>query len=233
MTDPAPGFSLRGVARVRDGHRTLDGIDLDLDPTGITALVGRSGAGKSSLLRLLNRLDAPDEGTVSLGGTDLADMDACALRRRVAHVAQRPIPFDGTVADNLRVADPGLTDEQIHALLRPVGIADKVAQEASTLSGGEAQRMCIARALVSGPEIILADEPTSALDTDARDDIESLAQSIASAGVAWVWVSHDVDQTRRLADTAIVMEQGQVLAHGALADIDAHADARVRRALEG
>lgn len=211
----------------------LDGIDLSIDASGITALVGRSGAGKSSLIRLLNRLDVPDEGTVSWRGVDLATVDPCAHRRRVAHVAQRPIPFDGSAADNLRVADADLTDERIVELLDLVGIGDRIEQEAATLSGGEAQRMCIARALVSGPDVILADEPTSALDADARTGIEGLAADIAGQGVAWVWVSHDAAQTRRLADTVIVMDAGHVIAQGPVADIDAHGDERVRRALEG
>ncbi|MEM9464854.1 MAG: ATP-binding cassette domain-containing protein [Actinomycetota bacterium] len=232
MTDAA-GFVLRDVSRTRDGRRTLDGIDLTIDATGITALVGRSGAGKSSLIRLLNRLDAPDEGTVSWRGVDLATIDPCEHRRRVAHVAQRPIPFDGTAADNLRVAEPELTSERIVELLDQVGIGDRVDQQASTLSGGEAQRMCIARALVSGPDVILADEPTSALDAEARAGIEALAADIAAQGVGWIWVSHDATQTRRLAETVIVMEQGRVLAQGPAGEIDTHDDERVRRALEG
>lgn len=232
MTEAA-GFVLRGVSRRRDGRQVLDGIDLTIDASGITALVGRSGAGKSSLIRLLNRLDVPDEGSVSWRGVDLATVDPCVHRRRVAHVAQRPIPFDGTAAENLRVPDPELDESRIVELLDLVGIADRAEQDAATLSGGEAQRMCIARALVSGPDVILADEPTSALDADARSGIESLATDIAAQGVAWVWVSHDATQTRRLADTVIVMDGGQVIAQGTVAAIDAHADERVRRALEG
>ncbi|MEM8705899.1 MAG: ATP-binding cassette domain-containing protein [Actinomycetota bacterium] len=230
-TDP-DGFVLTGVTRSRNGRRTLDAVDLVIASTGITALVGRSGAGKSSLLRLLNRLDAPDEGTVVFAGVDLATVDTTVHRRRVAHVAQKAIPFEGTVADNLRVADPGLDQASLLELLARVGIDHLIDQAAGTLSGGEAQRMCIARALVSRPDVILADEPTSALDAEARDGIEALATGIAADGVAWVWVSHDRAQTRRLADAVVVLDAGRVLATGTLAEIDAHPDPDVRRALE-
>ncbi|MEM9200659.1 MAG: ATP-binding cassette domain-containing protein [Actinomycetota bacterium] len=230
MTDTT-GFELRSVTRVRQGRTVLDSIDLHIETSGITALVGRSGAGKSSLVRLLNRLDTPDEGTVRWRGADLGTTDPCAHRRQVAHVAQRPIPFDGTVADNLRVADPALRDTSIIDLLGQVGIADRAEQNAATLSGGEAQRMCIARALVSSPDVILADEPTSALDGEARAGIEALAVDIAGQGVAWVWVSHDATQTRRLADRVIVMNAGRVLATGTVDEIDTHTDEIVRRSL--
>ncbi|MEM8706384.1 MAG: ATP-binding cassette domain-containing protein [Actinomycetota bacterium] len=220
------------MTRTRADVRILDGVDVAIPGDGITALVGRSGAGKSSLLRLLNRLDAPDAGRVSWQGVDLAEVDTTHHRRRVAHVAQAPITFEGTVADNLRVADAELDHAVIVELLGRVGIAGLIDQTASTLSGGEAQRMCIARALVSRPDVILADEPTSALDAEARDGIEALATEIAGDGVAWVWVSHDRAQTRRLADTVVVMEAGRILATGTLDEIDDHPDPAVRQALE-
>ncbi|MEO0495090.1 MAG: ATP-binding cassette domain-containing protein [Actinomycetota bacterium] len=232
MATELSGFTVDGVTQRRGGRITLDSVDLTIAASGITALIGRSGAGKSSLLRLLNGLDVPDAGTVRWHGVDLADLDMTEHRRRVAHVAQRAIPFDGTVADNLRVAAPTATDERVGDLLRQVGIAHLVEQDATTLSGGEAQRMCIARALVNEPEVILADEPTSALDPEARDGVESLAADIVGDGVAWVWVSHDAAQTRRLADRVVVMDEGRVLASGTTEQIADHAEPAVRRALE-
>ncbi len=193
-------FRLEAVEVVRGGRHVLGPLDLELPADGPVVIVGPSGSGKSSLLRLLNRLDAPAAGVVRLGGVDLATMDPPTLRRRVAMVFQRPIALPGTVADNLRVADPHLDDAAVAAALGRVRLDPALAgRDARDLSGGEAQRMALARALATNPEVVLFDEPTASLDPDNVANIEDLARGLAADDIGVVWVTHDTAQRDRLA----------------------------------
>jgi putative ABC transport system ATP-binding protein len=190
------------------GERLLDDVVLDLPLEGITAVVGPSGAGKTTLLRLCNRLEVPTSGRVLLDGVDLAHLDPLRLRRRVGMVSQRPVVFAGTVRDNLAVAAP---DEPPEPMLERVGLdASLLDRQADDLSGGEAQRMCVARSLATGPEILLMDEPTASLDAASRDHIEELARSLASSGIPIIWVTHDLAQATRLAKRCVVLLDGRV-----------------------
>jgi putative ABC transport system ATP-binding protein len=193
-------FQLEGVEVERAGRCVLGPLDLTIPADGPVVIVGPSGSGKSSLLRLLNRLDAPAAGTVRLDGADLAAGDVTALRRRVAMVFQKAVALPGTVADNLRVAQPSLTNAEVGEALARVGLASELAErDARELSGGEGQRMCLARSLATGPEVVLFDEPTSALDPDNAARIEALALGLADEGIGVIWVTHDPDQRDRLA----------------------------------
>lgn len=167
---------------------------------GITVITGPSGAGKSTLLRCCNRLTVPTSGEISYRGVDLSELNARRLRRDVGMVFQRPVPFPGTVADNLRTAVE-LSDDEVGALLDRVALDRSFAgREATELSGGEAQRMCLARTLTTEPSVLLADEPTSSLDSEATEHLEGLALRLADEGTTVVWVTHDLDQADRLAD---------------------------------
>lgn len=204
-------FSLRGVVVERDGRRILGPFDLDLPRQGPIAISGPSGAGKSSLLRLLDRLDAPAAGTIELDGEPLAALEPTALRRRVAMVFQRPVVLPGTVADNLREADPGLTDAQVASALERVALdPDLAGRDARDLSGGEAQRMGLARSLATRPEIVLFDEPTSSLDADSARAIEQLACGLEADGITTIWVTHDADQIERIARHVVRIADGDV-----------------------
>jgi len=210
----------------------LRSIDVTIPATGVTVLAGPSGAGKTTLLRLLNRLDDPLSGEIYWKGRPLSDWDPTELRRRVAMVFQRPPLFPGSVYENFQVALPDISNERALHVLEHVGLsADMLDQDATTLSGGEAQRMCVARALLTEPEVLLADEPTAALDSAARHTVEDLGRSLADSGVAVVWVSHDTDQLRRLADHVIVLADGLVRATGTLADLDTSHDSVVRQSV--
>jgi putative ABC transport system ATP-binding protein len=126
-------------------------------------------------------------------------------------VFQRPAPFPGTVRDNLLVADPAASDEELLAALAGAGLAATfLDRSADDLSGGESQRMCLARTLVTQPEVLLMDEPTSALDPDARHRLERTARALAAEGRPVVWVTHDLDQADRLADDVLVVIDGRV-----------------------
>jgi putative ABC transport system ATP-binding protein len=207
----APLYQLVGVGLVIDRATILDGVDLTIADQGITVVVGPSGAGKSMLLRLLNRLEVPTTGEVGFRGQPLDAIDPLELRRRVGMVFQRPAPFPGTVRDNLLVADPGAGDDELAAALRDAQLDPAfLDRSADELSGGEAQRMCLARTLVTGPEALLMDEPTSALDPEARRGLERTARRLADGGRALAWVTHDLAQADRLADDMVVMVGGHV-----------------------
>jgi putative ABC transport system ATP-binding protein len=210
-----PGFRFDEVSVVVDGTVVLDRLSAELPCDGVTVVVGPSGAGKTTLLRLCNRLDVPTAGTVWFAGSDVAAVDPIRLRRRVGMVFQRPVLFAGTVADNLRVADPRANGTRLAGVMARVGLDPALAERAADdLSGGEAQRLCIARALLTEPEVLLMDEPTSALDPGHRGIVERLARHLAGTGTPVVWVTHDLAQAERLADRTLVLVDGRVADRG-------------------
>ncbi len=204
-----PLFRFRDVTVVVDGVKILDRVDAAVADEGITVVMGPSGSGKSTLLRLCNRLEVPTEGTVEFRGTDVAELDPRDLRRRVGMVFQRPAVFPGTVADNLTVVDP---DADVDGLLATVGLpADLAGRPADVLSGGEQQRLCLARTLTTDPEALLMDEPTSALDTEATAQLEALARRLADDGIPMLWVTHDPGQAERVGDALLRLEDGRLV----------------------
>lgn len=217
-----PLFTFEDVTLVHDGRPILDHVTLDIPTGGITAVTGPSGSGKSTLLRCCNLLEVPTSGRILYCGTPLTgsgSLDPLTLRRQVAMVFQRPTVFAGTAFDNLRAADGSLDEDAATALLSEVGLeASYLDREADTLSGGESQRLCLARALATEPDVLLADEVTSALDEDATGVLEDLAQRLvapeAQGGrdLSVLWVSHDPAQVQRIADRSIRIDAGQVTA---------------------
>lgn len=186
-----------------DDGPIISDFDATIPAEGLTAMVGPSGAGKSTLLRLLNRLDDPDGGSVLLEGTDVREYRVLALRRRVQHVGQVPVTFPGTVADNVSVA-LGAGAGDVRELLQRVGLPASIEdREADRLSVGEAQRLCLARALAVRPDVLVLDEPTSALDASSKTGIEALVRSLADDGLTVVMVTHEVRQATELADHVI------------------------------
>lgn len=190
----------------------------------VLAIVGPSGAGKSSLLRLLNRLDEPDSGTVFVEGTDYREMAPQELRRKLGMVTQRPFLFPGTVAGNLRFGPKqrgeNLSDEAVAALLERVGLTGYAARNVANLSGGEAQRVSVARTLANSPLVLLLDEPTSALDETAKRGVEGLLQEIVrDHQLTCVMVTHDAAQAMRLAGRALMMEAGRIVRQGGIREV--------------
>lgn len=196
---------------LRAGRQVLDEVTAWIPAAGITVVSGPSGAGKTTLLRLCNRLEVPDSGRVCYRGKQLDELDPLVLRRRVGMVFQRPTPFPGSVADNLAVARPDAgTGEMSTALERVALDPGLLDQEAHTLSGGELQRMCLARTLVTQPETLLLDEPTSALDEQPKLVFERTARDLAAQGITIVWVTHDDVQARRVADRIYQLLNGHL-----------------------
>jgi putative ABC transport system ATP-binding protein len=198
------------LGRIVDGAVLVADVSIDLAAGELLGIVGPSGSGKSSLLRLLNRLDEPTTGSVYVGAVDYRTMEPRALRRTVGMVTQRPVMLPGTVADNVRFGPNQrgqfLSDDDVHALLTRVGLADFAARNTANLSGGEAQRVSLARTLANGPTVLLLDEPTSALDEESKAGIESLIRSL---DVTSVLVTHDLAQAHRLATRIVTMHKGR------------------------
>ena len=192
------------------GTELLHRVDLRVDCGAVTVLAGPSGAGKSTLLRIGNRLEVPSAGVVRFKGSDLTALDPQQVRRSVGMIFQRPIPASLAAHRKEYAADASAADSAFVAVLRRVGldpsILDRVADD---LSGGEAQRMCVARTLLTKPEVILMDEPTSSLDPENRIGIEDLARELANEGIGVVWVSHDLSQVQRIADRIEVLIEGR------------------------
>jgi putative ABC transport system ATP-binding protein len=207
----AVAFEFERVTVLRAGRRVLDEVTASIPVAGITVVSGPSGAGKTTLLRLCNRLEIPDSGRVCYRGQPLDELDPLVLRRRVGMVFERPTPFPGSVGDNLAVARPDAGPDEMSTALERValdpGLLD---QEARTLSGGELQRMCLARTLVTHPETLLLDEPTSALDEQPKLVFERTARDLAAQGITIVWVTHDDAQARRVADWICQLRDGHL-----------------------
>lgn len=175
------------------GGRVLDGLDLTLEPGTVVGIRGPSGAGKSTLLDLLLGLRPPDGGRITVGGTDLADIDRNAWLRRVAWVPQRPVLLAGTVADNIRLADPGAGPERVrraaHAAALDVALDQVVGENGSGLSTGQVRRVALARAVLAGRGLLLLDEPTEGVDADTQAAILAALPAV-TAGRTAVIVSH-------------------------------------------
>jgi len=188
------------------------------------AIAGPSGSGKSSLLRLLNRLDEPTSGTVYLDGIDYRKIAPRELRRRVGMVTQRAYLFPGSVAENLRFGPrqrgEELNPSRIEELLAGVGLAGYGSRDVANLSGGEAQRVSFARTLANSPEGLVLDEPTSALDEDSKHGLEALIVQIGHAqGIPCVLVTHDMGQAARLAQRVLILEAGRIVRSGTVEEV--------------
>jgi putative ABC transport system ATP-binding protein len=202
-------------------NQVLNGVSFDLWPGEIVVLLGPSGGGKSTLLRLLNRLEDPDRGTISLRGEDIQTLDPLQVRRQIAMVSQKPYLFNGSVADNLmmgsscRQETPPTNDDLLKALNACHLDPALLDQDARRLSIGQQQRVCLARALSGGGELLLLDEPTSALDPPtAKRFIETFRQLSREVGLSQVIVTHDLRLAADVADRVVFLENGRVLESG-------------------
>ena len=212
------------LTRVVEDVPIVQDIDVEVRGGDVIAIVGPSGSGKSSLLRLLNRLDEPTSGTVLLNGVDYRKISPRELRRRIGMVMQAPYLFPGTVADNIRFGPSQrgelVSDEYIESLLEEVNLKDYAVRDINYLSGGEAQRVSLARTLANSPEVLLLDEPTSALDEASRLDVEELiCEIIHQEHLTAFLVTHDLEQAARMATRAMLMQAGRKVKIGQVEEV--------------
>jgi len=210
-----PVFRADHLTRVVGTTSLVDDVSVSVVRGEIMAVCGPSGAGKSSFLRLINRLDEASSGTCFLNGTDYRQIAPRELRRRVGLVLQTPFLFPGTVADNLRFGPSQrgemLSDTAIEQLLLQVGLGGFAMRPVTELSGGEAQRVSVARTLANAPEVLLLDEPTSALDDAGKRIVESVIVDVVRANqLTCLVVTHDTAQAARMADRAMLMRAGRL-----------------------
>ena len=208
-------LTLTDVSVVRGGVPVLTEVSVSIGAGRCTAVAGPSGAGKSTLLRLLDRLEEPTAGQILLRGRPLVSYDVLDLRRRIGLVQQAPVLLGDTVLADLRVGRPTLGEAEARDLLGRAGLADQpLDRRTESMSGGEAQRLCLARALAVGPEVLLLDEPTSALDAVAAMAVERVVRALVADGLTAVLVSHDLRQAARMADDVVVLRAGRVAETG-------------------
>jgi osmoprotectant transport system ATP-binding protein len=235
-------IAFRGVRLGRGGTQVLQGLDLDVEQGETLALVGRSGAGKSTILKLINRLLVPDAGEVVVRGRSVSAWDPFDLRRHIGYVLQDVGLFPHlTVRDNVAVVprllgwDEERIGNRVTELLGLVGLppAEFAARRPEHLSGGQRQRVGVARALAADPPILLMDEPFGALDPVTRSELHGEFRRIQSAvRKTIVIVTHDMGEALSLASRIGVLADGVLVALDPPAAIATSTDARVRAMLE-
>lgn len=224
---PEEAFALRGVRQEKHGTLVLDDVQLMIPGTRVTALIGPSGAGKTSLLRLLNRLDDPLRGEVAYRSRPVSEYSVRELRFRVGFVFQTPVMFPGTIRDNLREAAwlAGVPPTEVEyraeesmqfAELDPALLERK----GDRLSVGQQQRANLARALMTSPEALLMDEPTSALDPETADRlVETIRRLSEERGLTVVLITHRMWEARWGSHHAVLLERGRVVETGVTAEL--------------
>ena len=236
---PSPVIVFDDVRKVFAARRAspevgaLDGVSLSVGAGEIVGVIGRSGAGKSTLIRLVNGLEKPSAGTVTVDGTVISALDERGLRAARRSIGMIFQHFNllssrtafGNVALPLEIAGrpSGAIKERVDTLLELVGLADKRDRYPAELSGGEKQRVGIARALATAPKVLLSDEATSALDPETTAQILALLKRInRELGLTILLITHEMAVVKTIADQVVVLEAGRIIERGATFDIFAH-----------
>ena len=221
----------KGIKKRFGDNLVLTGIDLDVDEGEVVVIIGPSGSGKSTFLRCLNRLETPDEGTVSFDGEVITKKNITAIRKEMGMVFQHFNLFPHmTIYDNIvlgpRRANKNLSkeekDEMVKTLLDKVALPTKAMAYPSELSGGQKQRVAIARAMAMKPKCILFDEPTSALDPELIGEVLTVMKELAESGMTMVVVTHEMGFAREVADRVVVLAEGKLLEQGTPDEIFNH-----------
>lgn len=208
------------VGLIKKGQHLLQHISFEVGQGEFIGIAGASGSGKTSLLRTMNLLQSPTEGTVMYKNKDIMQYDPMQLRREVGYVLQKPYLFEGTVRDNLEYPylvwkqKPDATE--IATYLARVNLASAILEKCgSEMSGGEQQRVALVRSLLAKPEVLLLDEVSAALDEENTLILEQLIREECKArNITVFFISHNTDQLRRLAEKILYLERGQIIFNG-------------------
>jgi polar amino acid transport system ATP-binding protein len=221
------------IGKTFGAHRVLDKVSLELKKGEVVAIIGPSGSGKSTFLRCINQLETPTEGVVSIGDVTLTAgsppprRDLVALRRKIGMVFQSFNLFPHlSVLRNVSLAQERTmnrtrkeADERSMELLERVGLAQKANQYPARCSGGQQQRIAIARALALEPELMLFDEPTSALDPELGLEVLAVMQELAASGMTMIVVTHEMHFAESVSDRVVLMADGRILEEGPSAEV--------------
>lgn len=218
-----------------EGSKILNKVNGKIYQGKITTIIGPSGAGKSTLLSFINALNSPTEGDIFIDGHLINEYEAIKLRRKMQLVSQEATMINGTVKDNLELPltlqNRTMTDKEAEGFLKdvdlPISFLNKDSKE---LSGGEKQKLSLARSLVTKPSVMLLDEVTSALDRSSVEAIESLLTLINKKhDVTMIWITHDVNQAIRMSDYIWVMMNGEVVEIGTSEEIRHTTNKKVKK----
>jgi tungstate transport system ATP-binding protein len=219
-------IEIKGLYKSFGKSEILNDINLDIDKGKILALIGPTGSGKTTLLRQIDTLDQPTRGSIFFRGEDicrLSSKEKFLVRRRMAMVFQKPVMFSRSVYENvaygLKVRGKGNSGDDVLHTLEEVGLSGSESRSATTLSGGEMQRIALARAMVIKPEVLLLDEPTANLDPSSASAIDDLIERLAHGGTTVIIASHNMTECRRLANRVVVLVKGRISRTGRPNDI--------------
>jgi len=213
-------LEIRGICKSYGKAEILRDIDLMVETGEVLALIGPTGSGKTTLLRLVSLLEEPSKGCILFDGqkvTAASEKEKLKARRRMAMVFQKPVMFKANVSENVSfgLKMRGIDDpKKIEEALSAVGLSGFENRDANTLSGGEMQRIALARALVLEPELLLLDEPTANLDPKSAASIDRLLQSLPRQKRAVILATHNMMECKRLATRVAVLQAGRLEAVG-------------------
>jgi len=223
-------IKISNLSKSFSGQTVLDHLDLDIQKGEVVALIGSSGAGKSTFLRSLNYLETPDSGTIQIDNFKVSQEEILTLRRKLSMVFQQFNLFERrTALDNVKeglVVVKKLSDEEATKIakeeLAKVGLSDRENHYPRHLSGGQKQRVALARALAMKPDVLLLDEPTSALDPELVGEVEKSIADAAKSGQTMILVSHDMSFVAQVADKILFLDKGKIIESGTPDEIINH-----------
>ncbi|WFU11941.1 amino acid ABC transporter ATP-binding protein (plasmid) [Rhizobium sp. CB3090] len=232
-SDSAAAIKIRGLRKSFDGRLVLDGIDLDVPPGRIVSIIGQSGGGKTTLMRCVNLLEQPEDGSIEINGEAIfakgavTCKDLAKLRQRVGMVFQRFNLFphltavENVILAQMHAAAVGEREavERAVRLLTRVGLIHRATAYPERMSGGEQQRVAIARALALAPTVLLFDEPTSALDPESTGEVLRVMRELARDGMTMIIVTHELPFAREVSDWVVFIDGGRIIEQGPAAEV--------------